>query len=94
MDLSNPRAQGFGPQSAYGLISSEGPGQPPAWSSNLWLRSSQIGAQRNGVLYTDNALLATPAFLGRAVDYSQDPLNGWGDPLRRGQHLQGLQIQR
>jgi hypothetical protein len=75
-----PPGPRFGPQSAYGLISADGPGQPPAWSGNQWLRSSQIGAQRNGVLYTDSALLTTPAFLGRAVDYSQDPLNGWGDP--------------
>src|SRR5208282_1248538 len=30
------------------------------------------------VLYTDSALLTTPAFKGLATDYNQDPLNGSG----------------
>src|ERR1035441_8854433 len=49
-----------------------------SYSRNVYLRSSQIEAQNNGVLYTDSALLTTPAFRGLAVDYNQDPLNGWG----------------
>jgi microsomal dipeptidase-like Zn-dependent dipeptidase len=71
----------FGPQAAYGLIKSDALCQvllSNSFAMNVNLRRSQIQSQGNGVLYTDTALLTTPAFKGQATDYNQDPLNGSG----------------
>ncbi|HWY73995.1 MAG TPA: HYR domain-containing protein [Verrucomicrobiae bacterium] len=71
----------FGPESAYGLIQSDALCEvllSNSFSKNVNLRGSQIESQNNGVLYTDNVLLTTPAFKGLATDYNQDPLNGSG----------------